>query len=81
MIVMFPRETAAASTPRHINPIAWHQSVGFARQACARIFRDGGTPADALIAFGIKGATARDWSHAVDLIAQSMQTSPRRSAA
>ena len=35
----------------HINPMQWHQAVGFARQSCARIFRDGGKPQDALSAF------------------------------
>jgi hypothetical protein len=81
MIVMFPRETAAASTPRHINPIAWHQALGFARQACARIFRDGGTPTDALAAFGLKATSVTDWSRAVDLIAEAMSSTQRRNAA
>ena len=81
MIVMCPRETAAASTPRHINPIAWHQALGFARQACARIFRDGGTPTDALAAFGLKATSVTDWSRAVDLIAEAMSSTQRRNAA
>ncbi len=81
MIVMFPRETTLEASPRHINPIAWHQSLGIARQACARIFRDGGAPKDALAAFGIKGGAATDWSHAVDLIAESMASMPHRKAA
>lgn len=29
---------------QHINPVQWHQAVGYARQACARFFRDGSTP-------------------------------------
>ncbi len=32
--------------PRHINSVQWEQALGYARQACARIFRDGGSPAD-----------------------------------
>ena len=37
----------------HVNPLQWHQAVGVARQSCARFFRDGGAPADALLAFGL----------------------------
>lgn len=58
--------------PAHINPILWNQSIGYARQAAARIFRDGGTPADALHAFGVTdrdGGNA-DWSKAVEAIAE-----------
>lgn len=52
----------------------WHQAVGVARQACARIFRDGGTSADALHTFGLdtSGADALDWSRAVAMIAESL---------
>ena len=39
--------------PRHVNSVQWEQAIGYARQACARIFRDGGTPATALGAFGL----------------------------
>lgn len=59
----------------HINPLQWHQAVGLARQSCARIFRDGGTPADALRAFGIvktSGGRSADWSKVVELIAESL---------
>jgi hypothetical protein len=61
-------------TPDHVNPIAWHQSLGVARQACARVFRDGGTPADALAAFGLKPAAHQgaDWSRVVEIIAERM---------
>ena len=45
-------------SPRYINPVQWQQSIGYARQACARLFRDGSTPADALAAFGLPGAEA-----------------------
>jgi hypothetical protein len=50
------------TAPDHINPFQWHQAMGVARQACARIFRDGGRPADALAAFGLKDAVSKDWS-------------------
>lgn len=35
-------------SPHNVNPLQWHQAIGIARQTCARVFRDGGTPADAL---------------------------------
>ena len=56
------------------DPAQWHQSIGLARQACARIFRDGGKPADALRTFGLTlGQSApTDWSKAVCLIADSL---------
>jgi hypothetical protein len=62
--------------PSHINPIQWNQSVGYARQAAARIFRDGGTPADAMRAFGIEpyGSGEADWSKAVAAIAEMLCT-------
>ncbi|MGE3067276.1 MAG: hypothetical protein AB7K67_16965 [Hyphomicrobiaceae bacterium] len=66
----------------HINPLQWHQSIGYARQICARIFRDGGRPEDALSAFGLgDGAAPTDWSAAVDRIAQSLCAAPERKAA
>jgi hypothetical protein len=69
-------------TPRYINPVQWQQAMGYARQACARIFRDGGTPADAARAFGLAtDQAAADWSIAVDRIAQSLCASGLRKAA
>jgi hypothetical protein len=67
--------------PDHINPAQWHQSLGYARQACARIFRDGGTPRDAILAFGLASHTAKDWSKAVELIAEVLCAQPVRKAA
>jgi len=59
---------------RH-NPLQWMEAIGYARQACARIFRDGGTPSDALLVFGLRSPeTCRDWSVAVDRIAESLCT-------
>jgi hypothetical protein len=77
MIVRLPRD----SSPPHIHPMQWHQSVGYARQACARIFRDGGSPADALAAFGVKAGVEADWSRAVELIAEAISVTPVRTAA
>ena len=70
-------------SPRHVNPLQWHQAMGYARQACARIFRDGGIPADALAAFGLGSAEDQtaDWSAAVDRIAQSLCAPVLRKAA
>jgi hypothetical protein len=76
-------EEANPMTPDHINPLQWHQALGVARQSCARVFRDGGKPADALAAFGLEADAPRrqDWAHAVDLIAQSICATPMRRAA
>ena len=66
-----------------LNPVQWHQAQGYARQYCARVFRDGGTPLDAIRAFGLVGSCEdeTDWSKAVSLIADSLcQQSPRRAA-
>jgi len=57
--------------PRHHNPVQWCQAMDYARQACARIFRDGGKPADALAAFGLMcHESTVDWSVVVDRIAE-----------
>jgi hypothetical protein len=68
-------------TPEYINPVAWNQAVGLARLSCARIFRDGGTPADALAAFGLSTADRADWSRAVGLIAELLCAPTQRKAA
>ena len=69
-------------SPRYINPVQWQQAMGYARQACARIFRDGGSPAEALSAFGLSpGDTPADWCVAVDRIAQSLCAPALRKAA
>jgi hypothetical protein len=69
-------------TPNHINPIQWQQTLGLARTACARIFRDGGQPSDALAAFGFSEISSDiDWSTATDRIAASMCQPKMRKAA
>ncbi|HRK18347.1 MAG TPA: hypothetical protein PK970_05275 [Hyphomicrobiaceae bacterium] len=71
-------------TPNHANPAQWEQSQGYARAVCARLFRDGGKPADALKAFGLPTSDVpRDWAVVVDRIAASMCTpaAPMRKAA
>ena len=68
--------------PRHINPQQWSQAMDYARQVCARMFRDGGKPADAVTAFGLAAPTfSIDWSVAVERIAQSLCTPSLRKAA
>lgn len=71
----------SASAPRNIDPAQWHQSVGYARQACARVFRDGGSPAEAATAFGIKAEGGIDWSRAVEMIAEALCARPARRVA
>ncbi len=70
----------------HINPMQWHQAQGIARQSCARIFRDGGSPADAVHAFGLSEVEpGLDWVKAVEQIAGKLcaqqQAQPLRRAA
>jgi hypothetical protein len=67
----------------HINPLQWHQAVGVARASCARFFRDGGAPHDALLAFGIPvdDRAAQDWSRAVESIAEKLCAAPMKRAA
>lgn len=67
----------------HINPLQWHPAMGVARQICARVFRDGGSPADAVTAFGL-GAPEGDaltWSKAVETIAHKLCLNEIRKAA
>ncbi len=68
------------SAPDHINPIQWHQALAVSRQTCARVFRDGGLPVDALSAFGVSFDTDANegvtWEKAVDLIAAELCAHP-----
>jgi hypothetical protein len=46
------------------------------------VFRDGGKPADALVAFGLEAADApADWATVVDRIATQISKAPMRKAA
>ena len=67
--------------PGHINPLQWHQALGVARQSCARFFRDGTAPADAMRAFGLSPDAAADWSKAVEAIANVLCAAPEKQAA
>ena len=68
--------------PAHVNPMQWNEAVAQARQACARVFRNGGTPKDALTSFGLDAdaPVTTDWSRAVDRIAQTLCRTIRRAA-
>ena len=69
-------------TPNNVNPVQWQQSVGYARSVCARVFRDGGNPADAMAAFGLNADNApTDWATVVDRIATQISKAPARKAA
>ena len=72
-------------TPDHINPLQWHEAMGVARQSCARVFRDGGSPGDALAAFGLGGKSLvereNNWDRVVSLIAEVLCAKPVRRAA
>jgi hypothetical protein len=71
------------STPGHINPIQWHHAIAVSRQACGRVFADGGTPADAIVAFGLNAAADHEltWEKAVDCIAEELCAHPLPRAA
>ncbi len=69
------------SVPDHLNPIQWHQAVAVSRQTCARVFRDGGTPAEALAAFGLAVVDGVSWEKAVDHIAAELCAHPLPRAA
>ena len=65
-----------------------HHAQSTARQACARVFRDGGLPIDALVEFGLltTGDVASDqfhmqldWAQAVRIITASLIASLRKS--
>jgi len=70
---------------QHINPVQWHQAIGYARQSCARFFRDGSSPAEAMASFGLvvspTDAKSSDWDKAVEAIAELLCAQPTRRAA
>jgi hypothetical protein len=69
--------------PEYINPLQWHQAIGIARQSCARFFRDGGSAADAMRAFGVSAEVMQpaDWAKAVEAIARVLCKASERRAA
>ncbi len=69
------------SVPDHLSPIQWHQAVAVSREQCARIFRDGGSPRDALVAFGMTAENDANWERVVDLVASELCAHPMKRAA
>jgi hypothetical protein len=58
--------------PANINPVQWSQAVGLARQAAARVYRNGGSARDAAGSLGVKLAKETDlcWDRAVEMMAE-----------
>ena len=69
------------SVPDHLNPMQWHQAVAVSRERCALIFRDGGSPKDALAAFGLRSDEDANWERVVDLLAVEICAHPVKRAA
>ena len=67
--------------PRHVNPMQWQLAMDYARLACARIFRDGGSASDALRAFSLAPSTSTDWNTSVTRIAEALCVPQQRKAA
>jgi len=62
-----------AMTMQVRNSCEWDHAQGVARQVCARVFRDGGAPSDALEAFGLAHVDMHgSWREAVDRIAGAL---------
>ena len=62
-----------AMTIKAQNSFEWDHVQGVARQVCARVFRDGGAPSDALEAFGLAHSEIHgNWREAVDTIASAL---------
>ncbi|MEO0810859.1 MAG: hypothetical protein AAFW82_09560 [Pseudomonadota bacterium] len=69
-------------SPSQINPAQWQHALTIARQTCARIFRDGGEPSDAMEAFGLAGQDCNaNWRQAVETIAWALCATPVRRVA
>jgi len=62
------------ATPDHINPIQWQTALDVSRQTCASVFRDGGTPREALAVHGLLRDEIEElsWEKAVDRIAAGL---------
>ena len=57
--------------PANINPVQWSQSVGLARQAAARVYREGGSAREAAESFGVKvGKGDVSWDRAIEMMAE-----------
>ena len=70
-------------SPAHANAMQWHHAQSLARQTCARVFRDGGQPVDALREFNVTLSDTRKlgWGRAVEVISESLCQLPANMAA
>ena len=60
--------------PMNVNPVQWNEAVGYVRQTCARIYRGGGNPREAMQFFGLEtqALPSTDWDRAIETIAWSL---------
>lgn len=76
MTIQFKNATAkntVQANPAATSQLEWDHATGVARQVCARVFRDGGAPADALETFGLAHVDVHgNWRAAVDSIAHAL---------
>jgi hypothetical protein len=70
-------------SPAHIDALQWHHAQLRARLSCARVFREGGHPADALLQFDVKLDDTRrlGWARAVEAITETLCQLPVKLAA
>jgi len=69
--VYFFDKEALMSRPANINHVEWELALSLGRSICADFFKKGGTPADALTAYGTaprRGELA-NWKVAIETIA------------
>ena len=60
-------------TMQAMNSAEWEHATDVARQVCARVFRDGGAPSDALEAFGLAHEDLHgNWRMSVERIATAL---------
>lgn len=58
--------------PANINPVQWSQAVGLARQAAARVYRNGGSAREAALSMGVRIEADAEvtWDRAVEMMAE-----------
>lgn len=58
--------------PANINPVQWSQAVGLARQAAARVYRNGGSAREAAESLGVRvtSETELTWDRAIEAMAE-----------
>ncbi len=58
------------SAPRGCPPVQWEQAIGLARHTCAKVYRDGGSPAEALFSAGADNSADASWDTAIRALAR-----------